>query len=61
MIKIFVKLYIIIFINANIAVVTPHYLCGKVEFLNNTKLNLKTWYYFFATNIFFSILFFIWM
>ena len=31
MIKIFVKLYIIIFINVNISVVTTHYLCGKVE------------------------------
>jgi len=35
MIKIFVKLYIIIFINVNISVVTTHYLCGKVEILKN--------------------------
>ena len=35
MINIFVKLCIIIFINVNISVVTPYYLCGKVEL--NTK------------------------
>ena len=35
MIKIFVKLYIIIFISVNISVVTPYYLCGKVESLFN--------------------------
>lgn len=43
MIKIFVKLYIIIFISVNISVVTPYYLCGKVEclilFINFKFLN----------------------
>jgi len=38
MIKIFVKLYIIIFINVNISVVTTHYLCGKVELKYFTNL-----------------------
>ena len=33
MINIFVKLCIIIFINVNISVITPYYLCGKVEYI----------------------------
>ena len=39
MINIFVKLCIIIFINVNISVVTPYYLCGKVELFKKIIIN----------------------
>ena len=57
MIKIFVKLYIIIFINVNISVVTTHYLCGKVELFIYLKILIFFIYSNFYTSPYYTKLY----